>query len=82
MQVDAFLQRHQAYDYTVQNLEKDKGLDRLAGMREQQNNPSNVCRNRDGWATFRSGIISVPILWIRRFEHWVLLRRMLALTLQ
>ena len=31
MQVDAFLQRHQVYDYTVQVLEKDLAtLDRLA----------------------------------------------------
>jgi hypothetical protein len=31
MQVDAFLQRHQVYDYTVQELEKDLAtLDRLA----------------------------------------------------
>src|SRR5258708_16466255 len=30
MQVDAFLQRHQVYDYTVQDLEKDLAtLDRL-----------------------------------------------------
>jgi len=32
MQVDAFLQRHQVYDYTVQELEKDLAtLERLAG---------------------------------------------------
>jgi hypothetical protein len=31
MQVDAFLQQHQVYDYTVQNLEKDLAtLERLA----------------------------------------------------
>jgi hypothetical protein len=32
MQVDAFLQQHQVYDYTVQDLEKDLAtLDRLMG---------------------------------------------------
>jgi hypothetical protein len=32
MQVDAFLQKHQVYDYTVQDLEKDLAtLDRLMG---------------------------------------------------
>jgi Uncharacterised protein family (UPF0175) len=32
MEVDAFLQQHQVYDYTVQDLEKDLAtLDRLMG---------------------------------------------------
>ena len=32
MQVDAFLQQHEVYDYTVQDLEKDLAtLDRLMG---------------------------------------------------
>ena len=34
MEVDAFLQRHQVYDYTVQDLQKDLAtLDRLEGSR-------------------------------------------------
>ncbi len=38
LQVDAFLQRHQVYDYTVQELEKDLAtLDRLAGTLTGEN---------------------------------------------
>jgi predicted HTH domain antitoxin len=36
MQTDAFLQRHQVYDYTVEDLEKDLAtLDRLLGPTSQ-----------------------------------------------
>ena len=38
LQVDAFLQRHQVYDYTVQELEKDLAtIDRLAATLTGEN---------------------------------------------
>lgn len=36
MQVDAFLQHHEVYDYTVEDLDKDMGtLDRLFGNKAE-----------------------------------------------